>query len=362
MSKHFSAVTRKNPRSGATVQGLLLWACLSLLAIQGFAYAQTGFYQGKTITYVVGLPAGDSTDLWARALARNLVKHIPGSPNIIVQNMPGAGTMVAANYLYSVAKPDGLTIGSVSPGLSFHQLIGRKEVQFDWGKFSWIGSSWYRSSLLIMRADAPYRSIDDIRRASEAPKCSITAPGAESHINLKLLEEALGLRFKLVSGYKGGNEQDLAIEKGEVQCRAVSTASFLACEPFQTWQKRGFIRILVQTARQRNPKLLEIPTVYELMDKLRVPEKNRRIAMVLLGNDRLGNFLTAAPPASPRDRVTILRAAYSKALKESDFLEEAKRRNWEIEPISGEELESLAKAVVDQPPDVVERLKEILGP
>ena len=162
---------RSKSFKGLRIKGFLFLSLCPFVSLTlNPASAQTNFYQGKTMTYVVGLLAGDSTDLWARALARSMVKHIPGNPNIIVQNMTGAGTMIAANYLYSVARPDGLTLGSVSPGLSFHQLIGRKEVQFDWTKFTWIGSSLHRSSLLIMRADAPYKSIQDIRAASEPPK------------------------------------------------------------------------------------------------------------------------------------------------------------------------------------------------
>jgi len=338
---------------------LLCFGLFFFLPILSVARAQNNFYQGKTMTYIVGLLAGDSADLWSRAVSRNLVKHVPGNPNILVQNMTGAGGLIAANYVYGVAKPDGLTLGSVSPGLYLQQLIGRKEIQFDWRKFTWIGSSWRRSALLIMRADAPYKSIEDIRTASEPPKCSTTAPGAESHINLKVLEEGLALKFRMVSGYKGGSEQDLAIEKGEVQCRALSTAAFLAREPFQTWQKKGFIRVIVQTAPKRNPKLSEVPTVHELMERYQVPDAKRRVALVLIGGDNLGNFVTAAPPEIPVERVKILREAYAKALKEPDLLEEGKRRNWEVELIRGEELETLAKEVIDQPPEVIDRVKEI---
>jgi tripartite-type tricarboxylate transporter receptor subunit TctC len=163
--------------------------------------AQT-FYQGKTMTYVVGLLPGDSTDLWARAMTRNMIKHIPGSPNIVVQNMPGAGGLIATNYLYAVAKPDGLTMGSVSAGHYFHQLAGRTEAHFDWRKFTWVGSSSRHEYLFVMRADTPYKSIDDIRTAGEPPKCSSTAPGSASHMTLKMLEEGLGLKFNIVSGYK----------------------------------------------------------------------------------------------------------------------------------------------------------------
>jgi tripartite-type tricarboxylate transporter receptor subunit TctC len=334
--------------------------CGFLIALPA-ARAQTSFYHGKTMTYVLGLLAGDSTDLWARALSRNMVKHIPGKPNIIVQNMPGAGGLISTNYLYGVAKPDGLTLGSVSAGHYFHQLAAQKEAKFDWRKFNWIGSSSRHEYVFVMRADAPFKSIDDIRTASVLPKCSATAAGSASHLTLKMLEEALSIKFNIVTGYRGGSEQDLAIERGEVQCRGITTAAFLGRSPMLGWVKKGFLRILVQTPKKRNPKLPDIPTVHEYMDRFRISEKNRRIALVLLGTDSFGNFPTAATPGISMERVTILREAYAKALKEPNFLDEAKKRSWEVDPISWEELEASAKEVIDQPPDIVERVKELLG-
>ena len=344
----------------APFQSTVAVFCLLFLLNPYPTHAQSSFYQGKTITYIVGLLAGDSTDLWARAVTRNMVKHIPGNPNTVVQNMPGAGGVIATNYIYGVAKPDGLTMGSVSAGHYFQQLAGRKEAQFDWRKFTWIGSSARHEYLFVMRADAPYKSIEDIRNATEPPKCSSTAPGSASHMTLKMLEEGLGLKFNIVTGYKGGQEQDLAIERGEVQCRGVTTAAFLGRGPMQEWVKKGFLRVLVQTPRQRNPKLPEVATVYELMERHRVPEKNRRVALVLLGTDNFGNFPSVATPGIPADRVKILREAYTKALKESDLLEEASKRSWEVEHIRGEELETLAKEVIDQPADIIERIKQLL--
>jgi tripartite-type tricarboxylate transporter receptor subunit TctC len=341
-------------------KGYVLLSFWSLIYLSLPAQAQTTFYQGKTMTYVVGLLAGDSTDLWSRAVSRNMIKYIPGNPSVIVQNMPGAGGLISANYIYGVAKPDGLTLGAVSAGHYFHQLAGRKEAQFDWRKFTWVGSSARHEYLFIMRSDAPYKSIEDLRTASEPAKCSATALGSASHVTLKLLEEGLGLKLKIVTGYKGGSEQDLALEKGEVQCRGVTTAAFLAREPFQTWHKSGFIRILLQTPRKRNPKLDNVPTVYELMDRYRVPEANRRVTLVLLGTDNFGNFPTVATPGIPADRVKILREAYAKALKDPDLLEEAKKRRWQVDYIDPEELAKLAKEVVDQPPDIVRRIKELL--
>ena len=324
------------------------------------AWAQTHFYQGKTMTYVVGLLAGDSTDLWSRAVTRNMIKHIPGNPTFIVQNMPGAGGVIASNYVYGVAKPDGLTLGSVSAGHYFHQLAGRQEAKFDWRKFTWVGSSQRHEYLFVMRADSPYKSIEDIKAASTPPKCSSTAVGSASHMTLKMLEEAFGVKINVVTGYKGGSEQDLAIERGEVQCRGVTTAAFLGRGNMMTWLKNGFIRVLVQTPRKRNPRLPDVPTVYELMDKLHVAQANRRMATVLLGTDNFGNFPTVGTPGIPADRVKILREAYAKALKEPDLLEEAKKRRWEVEHIPGEELQTLATEVINQPPDIVKRITELL--
>lgn len=333
---------------------------LSLLAAAPAA-AQSDFYRGKTMTFIVNMAAGDANDLWARALARNLVKYIPGHPNILVQNMAGGGSMISANYLYRVAKADGLTIGQTSSTLYFQQLTARPEVQFDWRKFSWIGSAGQVETLLMMRGDAPYKSIDDIRAAAEAPKCSSTAPGSTTHIGLKVIEEGLRAKLRIVTGYKSGSDQDLAIERGEVQCRSVSAASFHAREPFISWRKKGFIRVLVQSPRKRGALLADVPTIYELMARYQTPEAKKRVIAVLAGSDNFGQYLAVAPPGVARDRLAILRDAYAKALKDGDFLEEAKRRNWSTEYFPGDELEKLAKEVIDQPPKLIGRVRELLG-
>lgn len=359
MARKYCAAAPSSSKNKMVQWVTLIWICLLLTPGLKRADAQSNFYQGKTMTYIVGLLAGDSNDLWARAVTRNMAKHIPGQPNIVVQNMPGAGGLTAANYVYGVAKPDGLTLGTVSAGHYFHQLAGRKEAQFDWRKFTWIGSSSPHEYLFVMRTDAPYKSMDDIRTASQPPKCSSTAPGSASYMTLKMLEEGLGLKFNIVTGYKGGGEQDLAIERGEVQCRPVTTAAYLGRSPMPEWVKKGFLRVLVQTPRRRNPKLPDVPTVHELMERHRAPEINRRVAMVLLGTDNFGNFPSAATPGIPPERVKMLREAYIKALKEPDFLEEAKKRSWDIDPISADELEKLAKEVIDQPPEISARIKQL---
>jgi tripartite-type tricarboxylate transporter receptor subunit TctC len=177
-------------------------ACLFLLSVTRTVSAQTPFYQGKTVRIVVGNLVGDTHDLFARAYARSMGRYLPGNPEIIVQNMPGAGTMIAANHVYNIAKPDGLTLGSLSPALYYAQLTGSKEVKFDWPKFTWIGSPERNGHVLFMRSDSPYKTLDDIRDAKEPPRCSATGVGTSGHDIAKLFEETLGLKFGIITGYR----------------------------------------------------------------------------------------------------------------------------------------------------------------
>ncbi|MGH7774285.1 MAG: Bug family tripartite tricarboxylate transporter substrate binding protein, partial [Candidatus Binatia bacterium] len=198
---------------------VLLFGVCGALWFASTLHAQAEpFYKGKTVRLVVGFSPGGTFDLWARAVAQHMVKYIPGNPSFVVQNMPGGGSMIAANYLYAVAKPDGLTIGTVGPSLYIEQLMGRKEIQYDWAKFSWIGQPEKTDRIFYIRADTPYKSLEDIRKATVPPKCGATGLGTASHYWPKLLEDTLGLRFNVVAGYGGAADVNLAIEKGEVHC------------------------------------------------------------------------------------------------------------------------------------------------
>jgi tripartite-type tricarboxylate transporter receptor subunit TctC len=343
----------------------IIWSVVamitSIVLFSGPAHATTHeFYKGKTIKIVVGFLAGDVYDLWARLYAQHMPKHIPGKPDIIVQNMTGAGSMIAANHVYSVAKPDGLTLGSALPALYFDQLIGRKEVQFDYAKFVWIGSPVQNEHQMYMRSDAPYKTIEDIRKATVPPKCGTTGTGSTGYYIPKLMEEALGTKFNLVTGYQGGQDIDLAVERGELHCRAFTIEAFFAREPFLTWRKRGFVRNVIQSGRTRDPKLPDTPTIYELMDQYKTPEATRRLANVVLAAGALGRPLVGTP-GTPPERVTVLREAFNKMLKDPDFLAEIERRKYELQPVKGEDLEAMAKEVIAQPPDVVDRMRKLLG-
>ena len=324
------------------------------------AHAQTPFYQGKTITIIVGYLAGDGYDIWARLLAGHLGKHIPGTPNMIVQNMPGAGSMIAANQLYNVSKPDGLTMALIGPSLYLDQLVGKKEVQFDWAKFGWVGSTENTPWLLYMNSNTPYKSIEDVRKAKDAPKCSATSTGTSGHFIPKLLEEAVGAKFTIVMGYQGGAEQDLAFERGEVVCRALSIPTFFAREPFTTWRKNNLVRILLQTGRKRDVKMPNVPTIHELMSEYKTPESTRGLAGAIMASGDLGRpFIT--PPGILPERLKILRDGFRKTMNDPAFLADVKARKLETDPDYGEQLEALAKQAVSQPRDIVERMKKLLS-
>jgi tripartite-type tricarboxylate transporter receptor subunit TctC len=338
---------------------LLLALTLFYLA-GGSALAESPYYQGKTITIIVGYQAGDGYDIWARLLAAHMGKHIAGNPSMIVQNMPGAGSMIAANYIYNVSKPDGLTMGSIGPSLYLDQLIGKKEVNFDWAKFGWVGSTEKTPWLLYMKSGTPYKSIEDVRKAAQPPKCSATGTGTSGHFIPKLLEEAVGAKFNVVMGYQGGAEQDLAFERGEVVCRALSIPTFFAREPFNTWRKNKLVRVLVQTGRKRDPRAPDVPTIHELMNEYKTAAAIRSLVSAVLTSGDLGRPFVA-PPGVPADRLKLIRDRFQKTMSDPAFLADVKSKKLEADPVTGEELESIARVTAAQPREVVEQMKKILG-
>ena len=334
---------------------------LLLLIESPTLFAQTSFFEGKTVRIIVGYPAGTTHDAWARLIALYMKKHIAGNPDFIVQSMPGAGSLVAANYIYGIAKPDGLTLATFNAALYFEQLIGRKEAQFDWPKMTWIGSSTPATRLFYIRADSPYAAIPELRKAADPPKCGTAGRGTTGYILPKLFEESLGLKLAIVSGYPGGVEVDLAIEKGEIQCNSTSLSVFFGREPFHTWRKKNFVRVLIQTGRRRDSRLPEVPTIFELMDQYKTLEESRRLTNVFLDAGRFGSWPIVASPGVAADRVKTLRDAFAKAANDPALLAEANKKQLEVEPIRGEELDLLAKEVMAQPKEVIERMKELLG-
>lgn len=322
--------------------------------------AQSHFYQGKTITIISGTTAGSAYDTYARLIAAHLAKHIPGNPGFVVQNMSGGGSIIAANFISNVAKPDGLTIASINPALYFNQLAQRKEVQFGWAKFRWLGSPDRSEHVLYIRTDSPVKSIADARTPTARAKCTATGTGTTGHYLPKLLNETLGTNLEIIFGYPGGPEMDLAVERNEAQCRAFTITGWFVGEPYESWRKNGFARVLIQTGRARDPRLADVPTIYELMDQYKTPDVERRMAAAVLGSNQFGRPYVA-PPATPPEIVNLLRQGFMKVLGDKELLGEAEKRKLEIEPTPGEELEKLAKEIIVQSPEVVEKMKKLLG-
>lgn len=340
----------------------MAWLVFALLLPMGFdASAQTPYFQGKTIRVIVGYPAGSAHDIWARMIAPQLTKHIPGNPATVVQIMPGAGSMTAANYVYGVSKPDGLTVGVINAALYFEQLQKKPEAKFDWAKFTWIGSTTPTSSLLYMWAAPPYKTIHDVIKAKEPPKCGVTGTGNTGYFYPKLLELTIGAKFQLVTGYQGGADIELAVERGEVHCRSFTVQVFFGREPFNTWRSINLVRVLVQGGKKRDPRLPDTPLFTELMEQYKTSDIHRRLVAVMSGSGELGSAPMLATPGIPAEHVKTLRAAYAKALTSPELLAEAKKHNLEAELIHGDELETLAKEVMTQPAEVIGLLRKVMG-
>lgn len=318
----------------------------------------TPFYKDRTIRIIVGFTSGGLYDQYARLLARHMGRHIPGNPNILVQNMPGAGSLTSTNYVYGVVKPDGLTLGMPGSGIYLDQLLGRKEATFDVRKFHWLGSVDQRDLVLYMRADAPWKSIEDIMSAKEAPKCGATGTSDLTSILAAILEETLGAKLQEVRGYPGGVEIDLALEKGEIHCRGTGITTHFAREPYFTWHKTGFDRHIVQTGNKKDPRLPDAPTLLDLMDKRKTSTFSRSVARAMLVSATLGRPIMTTP-GTPADRVALLREAIAKTLKDPAVIEEARRSKLDLEILSGVEVDGQIRDVMGQPKDVIDRVKKL---
>jgi len=340
---------------------VLLLAGFLLMSFVGQA-AGKDFYEGKTIRILVCCSPGGFYDRWARLFARYMGNYIPGKPDIIVQNMPGAGGLIATNYAYKVAKQDGTAIIAPLGGQYLDQVAGRKEVLFDFGKFQWLGTQEVAHSVLFCRKDSKFQSVEDlIKNKKEPAKLGNTGTSGSSYFIGKVLEKAVGANFNFVMGYPGGSEIDLAVERGEVACRGMTIPPHFGREPYLTWHKTNFITQLIQTGSERDSRMKDVPTLGEVMEKYKTPQEIRSIAKVIFASGDFGRPLGVGPGV-PADRVKLLRTAYAKALADPQLLADAEKgRMTPVIPASGEKVQKLAEFVSNQPKEVVDGVKAILG-
>ena len=317
--------------------------------------AQTPFYKDKTVRVVVGFTPGGFYDRWARLLSHYMPIYIPGNPNFVVQNMPGASSVIAANYVYNLAKADGLTLLVPINSLYLDQIAGRREVKFDVRKFEFIGTQEKAPTMLYFRADSPFKTLADIINAKEAPKCGSTGTASTGYLLAKIMDEAFKARMATVTGYQGGSEIDIAVERGEIVCRGMDIPPHFGREPFESWHKKGFDRHILQSGPKRDPRMGDAPTLFELMDQYKSPEVMRGVARIILASGDFGRPMVAGP-GNPPDRIKMMRDAYAKAMRDPGLIDEAKKSQMDMEYTPGEELQNLIKELMNQPREVMDRV------
>ena len=314
---------------------------VAILALLGAASASAQNFAGKTVTIIVGYKAGGGYDATARLLARHLPKHIPGKPTVIVQNMPGANSIITANHMYNVAKPDGLTIGTFNRNLPIAQLTKVEGVKYDVTKFQWIGSAANESTILAIRTDLPYKSFDELRKAKETVVIGSTGPGANTHDFPLLLKEVLGLNFKIVSGYSSSADIMLAVERKEVDGRA---GSYTSLRPFID---RNLVRPLVR-ARTSEPGVEKLP-----VDEDFAPSARAKAIMALRSAPEQVARPYVLPPATPAEIVKVTRDAFARTIQDPELAAEAKKAKFDLEYLPGDQAQKILVEVMNQPQDIV---------
>lgn len=310
------------------------------------------FYKGKTITLYVGYGAGGGFGLYGRLLAEHLGKHLPGQPNIVPQFMPGSGSVKAANYVYNVAPGDGTAIGMFAETMPVFQLIQPRGFRLDTSNWRWIGRMDNMATVLILRSDAPAREIDDLRKTPVM--LGATGKSSPSYFYGALMNNLLGTKFNIISGYPGSADIMLAVERGEVHGRIGAWASFKAVNTEML--ARGFIAPVVQIGLTKTKDLSGIPLLKDLGET----EADREALAFMSVGAEIGRAFVV-PPAVPAERVTALRRAFDETMRDPEFLAAAEKRQATIDPMTGEELQKLVEETVAASPDVVRRTQEALG-
>jgi tripartite-type tricarboxylate transporter receptor subunit TctC len=333
-----------------------IWIALALivLGVPALADPVEDFYRGRNVTLVIGYSVAGGYDNYARVVARHLGNHIPGHPTVLPQNMPGAGSLRAANYLYNAAAKDGSVIGMFSRGMAMEPLIGTSHTQFDARKFSWLGSGTDEVSTCVTWRDSAVKTWAD----------ALTTPftvggegsGSDPDIFATVVHNVFGVKLRLVSGYPGSAEVALAIERREVDGRCGWSYSSLR-QQRPEWITSKQVNILVQLALKRTPELPDVPLVTEFA----TTDRQRQILRLVFSRQAMARPFTA-PPGIPADRKQALRRAFADTMADPAFLEEAKQRGLEVNPVTGAEIDDLIAELYQTPPDIVAEVRATIAP
>jgi tripartite-type tricarboxylate transporter receptor subunit TctC len=328
-------------------------AAVLMAAAAGPVHAQSveEFYRGRSLPLIIGFSVGSAYDLYARHLARFMGRYIPGNPTIVPQNMPGAGSQRAAQYIYSVAPKDGSVFGTMSRSMPIEPLLG--DAKFDGRAFTWIGNVANNNSLCAMWHTVGIKTWQDV--ITKPYVLGAQGPGSDLDMFATLLKNVYGAKIKIVTGYQGGNDVNLAMERREIDGRCGwSWDSIRSTRP--DWIRDKKIDLLLVFALEKSP---EIPAEVPLALDKAPNEEMRQVLRVHLAGQAFGRPF-AAPPGIPADRKAALRAAFDATMKDPEFVSEAKKAGLEVSPITGAEIDRLLAGIYALPPDLIEKAKQVM--
>ncbi|MDO9441655.1 MAG: tripartite tricarboxylate transporter substrate-binding protein [Beijerinckiaceae bacterium] len=330
-------------------------ACLACGLASQTASAQQSveaFYKGKQIEFIIGYTPGGGYDTYARIVAKHMTQFIPGNPNIVARNMPGGGSRVAANFVYRVAPKDGTVLATADQSLSLQQAVGDKTIQFDTTKFNYIGNPSAENNVTAVWHTSGIKTIQEAM-TQEVPMGA--TGGSTSSQYPKAMNALLGTKFKIILGYPGGNDINLAMEKGEVAGRGSNSwASYKATRP--DWLRDKKINILVQIGLTKAPDLPDVPLLIDLAKN----DADRAVLRMLSAPATIGRPIFTTPDV-PAERIKALRDAFDKTMKDPGFLDDAKKAALELDPVSGEELQKIVNEIIATPKETADRLSAIIG-
>jgi tripartite-type tricarboxylate transporter receptor subunit TctC len=327
----------------------------SVIATAMSAGGQEPFYKNKTVRIVVGFSAGGGFDVYSRAISRHMNKHLPGNPTVIVENMTGAGSLVAANHIFKVAKPDGLTIGNINGGIFVQQLLGWPGIEFDALKYEHVGVPVRDKSVCVMTKASGFTTIEKWTSSKTPLKLGATGPGSATHNVPLILKEALNLPIQLVSGYKGIADVRLAAEGGELAGVCGWTWDSLKA----TWPAAldsGDAVVVLQTVSQPISELPKVPLAISAAKT----EEARQLIQAGIHDVSDLTYSYVLPPGTPKERVEMVRKSFADTMKDAEFIADTKKSKLGIDPMTGDELEKTAGRLFKLNPAVVAKLKEVL--
>jgi tripartite-type tricarboxylate transporter receptor subunit TctC len=337
---------------GVFARGAVMAALLIVLASPSRAQSPAEFYKGRNVDLYIGYSVGGGYDLYARMLARHMSKHIPGNPTVVPKNMEGAGSLRLANWLYNIGPKDGTVFGIIGRGTGFDTLLGNAKAQFDATKFTWIGSANNEVSICVAWHTSGITKFEDM--LTKPLIVGGTSASADTDQFPRITNGVLGTKMRVITGYPGGNEVGLAMERGEVQGRCGWSWSSVKSTHKQ-WLEQNKFNILVQLALTKHPDLPNIPLIIDLAKN----DEQRQILRLIFARQVMGRPFVA-PPNVPRDRAQALRNAFMATMSDKDFLAETEKAQMEINPVPGDQIEALVKEIYATPPAIAQMAAELL--